>query len=202
MHTVTKISIIDPSNQRRAAITHALHNEGLHAIPYDCVDDLPALSKCGGLYMVTDEGRAVEALLEYIALCSQPYAVIAVAEKPEPHEVVRAMRLGVDDYLAWPLPQPSLASTVISACSFVEKRSALDDAAARAKVAVSRLSERERQVLNGIARGHKNKEIAGVLGISPRTVEIHRSNMFNKLQARNAMDAVRIATGSGLIAVL
>lgn len=152
--------------------------------------------------MVTDEGRSIEALLDFIEPCSQPYAVIAVSEKPALNNVVRAMRLGVDDYLNWPIPQSSLANTVMSACDFVDKRSEAEDAAVRAKMALNRLSQRERQVLKCIADGHRNKEIAGVLGISPRTVEIHRSNMINKLQAKNAMDAVRIVTGSGLMAAL
>lgn len=151
---------------------------------------------------MTDEGRSIEALLDFIEPCIQPYAVIAVSEEPTLNNVVRAMRLGVDDYLNWPIPQASLTSTVISACTVVEKRSDAETAAVRTKLALNRLSQRERQVLKFIAGGHTNKEIGGVLGISPRTVEIHRSNMINKLQAKNAMDAVRIVTGSGLMTAL
>jgi len=61
------------------------------------------------------------------------------------------------------------------------------------------LTVRERQVLKAIAWGLTNHEIGEVLGISQRTVEIHRSTMLGKLRARNSPDAVRIAMNAGLV---
>jgi two-component system, LuxR family, response regulator FixJ len=56
-----------------------------------------------------------------------------------------------------------------------------------------RLTPREREVLSEIAAGASNKEIGRRLGISPRTVEVHRARIMEKLHARNAADLVRIA---------
>ena len=61
-----------------------------------------------------------------------------------------------------------------------------------------RLTQRERDVLLGLIHGNSNKETAMALGISPRTVEIHRGNMMARLNARSTGDAVRMGLEAGL----
>jgi len=87
-------------------------------------------------------------------------------------------------------------------------RSALDkeaDSAKRsAEVAeinekLAALSNRERQVLDGLVAGHANKNIAFDLGISPRTVEIYRANLMTKMGANSLSDLVRMAMMSGIL---
>jgi len=63
---------------------------------------------------------------------------------------------------------------------------------------VARLTRREREVLGQLVGGWPNKVIAHALNISPRTVEIHRANVMDKLQCRSLADAVRIALAAGL----
>lgn len=63
---------------------------------------------------------------------------------------------------------------------------------ADAKRAIAALTPRQRDVLRGVLRGDSSKQIAHDLGISPRTVEIHRSSMLGRLGARTTADAVRI----------
>jgi two-component system response regulator FixJ len=55
------------------------------------------------------------------------------------------------------------------------------------------LSERERQVLEGLVAGHSNKTIAHDLGISPRTVEVYRANLMTKMDARSLSALIRMA---------
>ena len=62
----------------------------------------------------------------------------------------------------------------------------------QAKREVARLTQRQQQVLMGIVQGSSNKQIARDLGISPRTVEIHRGLMMERLEARTTADAMRI----------
>jgi FixJ family two-component response regulator len=64
------------------------------------------------------------------------------------------------------------------------------------------LSDRERQVLDGLLAGGTNKMIARDLGLSPRTVELHRARAMERLGARTLTEAVLIATAAGLQPVL
>jgi two-component system response regulator FixJ len=59
------------------------------------------------------------------------------------------------------------------------------------------LTRREREVLLQVVAGASNKEAGRTLGISPRTVEVHRARIMEKLDAKNAADLVRIALGHG-----
>jgi two-component system response regulator FixJ len=65
-----------------------------------------------------------------------------------------------------------------------------------ASPAFAALTPRGRDVLGGILSGHSNKMIAHVLGISPRTVEVHRARMMRDLGARHVSDAIRLAFGA------
>ncbi len=66
-----------------------------------------------------------------------------------------------------------------------------DLAAVNARLAS--LSERERQVLEGLVAGHPNKAIANGLGISPRTVEVYRANLMTKMEAKSLSELIRMA---------
>ena len=70
--------------------------------------------------------------------------------------------------------------------------------AAEAEVVLGILTPREREVLEGLAQGLPNKTIAYDLGISPRTVEVHRANLMAKLDVRSLSDALRLAFAAGL----
>jgi two-component system, LuxR family, response regulator FixJ len=80
----------------------------------------------------------------------------------------------------------------------------LDDAAAHssraaaAGVRIAALTGCEQNVLQGLAQGYRNKTIAYDLGISPRTVEVHRANLMSKLGVHSLSDALRIAFAAGL----
>ena len=67
-----------------------------------------------------------------------------------------------------------------------------------AKARIRRLTTREREVLGQMVDGETNTAIGKKLSISPRTVEIHRSNLLLKLHARNSLEAVRIALEADL----
>lgn len=105
---------------------------------------------------------------------------------------VRAMKAGAIDFIEKPFEKAVLLSSIELGLERL-KRSELDsertsDAAVRLKV----LTPRERDVLDGLAKGLPNKTIAYDLGISPRTVEIHRANLMTKLGVRSLSEALRI----------
>jgi FixJ family two-component response regulator len=68
-----------------------------------------------------------------------------------------------------------------------------------ARSRLDRLTKREREVLDGVASGLSNRLIGEKLAISPRTVEIHRANMLNKLGANHTSEAIRIAIEAAFV---
>jgi two-component system response regulator FixJ len=111
---------------------------------------------------------------------------------------VRAMKAGAVDFLEKPFERATLLGAIEAAH---ERLADTENVAARARDAELRLgalTPRERDVLDGLAKGLPNKTIAYDLGISPRTVEVHRANLMSKLDVRSLSDALRIAFAAGL----
>ena len=111
---------------------------------------------------------------------------------------VRAMKAGAVDFIEKPFEKQVLLNAIAAA---FERLDATGEAGARAEeaaVVLGALSPREREVLEGLAQGLPNKTIAYDLGISARTVEVHRANVMSKLGARSLSDALRIAFAAGL----
>ncbi|AXB76619.1 response regulator transcription factor [Novosphingobium sp. P6W] len=111
---------------------------------------------------------------------------------------VQAMKAGAVDFLEKPFEKSALLNAVEAAFERIAKA---DDAAIKAQDAatlLAALTPRERDVLEGLAQGLPNKTIAYDLGISPRTVEVHRANLMAKLDVRSLSDALRIAFAAGL----
>jgi two-component system response regulator FixJ len=105
---------------------------------------------------------------------------------------VKAMKAGAVDFIEKPIDEAQLF-TAIDAALAEKKPAARHHAVARASEQMALLSPRERQVLEAIAAGRPNKLIAYDLGISVRTVEVHRAHMLDRLGVRNIAEAIRIA---------
>jgi len=104
---------------------------------------------------------------------------------------VKAMRNGAVDFLEKPFEAEQLLCAIETAFGRTcDGNSASRTEAARSQLAS--LSMREREVLDGLAAGFPNKTIAYDLGISPRTVEVHRANLMQKLGARSLSEALRV----------
>jgi len=111
---------------------------------------------------------------------------------------VKAMKAGAVDFLEKPFETEALEEAIRRAFERLAAESKVIVRAADAEVALGVLSEREREVLEGLAQGHPNKAIAYYLGISPRTVEVHRANIMAKLQSRSLSGVLRIAFAAGM----
>ncbi len=111
---------------------------------------------------------------------------------------VAAMKAGASDFIEKPFEKAALLGCVEAArtLSLAERGAGAraDDARARLNV----LTDREREVLDGLVEGLPNKTIAFDLGISPRTVEIHRANLMQKLEVKSLAEALRIAFHAGV----
>lgn len=188
----TYITLIDPNDRRRAAINAKLYGNELHVEPRSSVSDLPAPGKCEGIFLAVDEADVIESLMDHLQCAPKSCAVVALSEEPQLKSVVRAMRAGVTDYISWPSPKEMILPAIEAANRVVRLRDRVDRGEARARLLVSKLTKRELEVIHAVSLGWTSKEIASSLGISYRTVEIHRCNALKKMDANNSSEAVRI----------
>ena len=105
---------------------------------------------------------------------------------------VKAMKAGAVDFIEKPFEKEALLGSLDEGYRRLSQKDVTHDRARDAAVRLRALTAREREVLDGLAQGQPNKVIAYNLGISPRTVEIHRANLMNKLAVRSLSEALRI----------
>jgi two-component system response regulator FixJ len=103
------------------------------------------------------------------------------------------MKAGAIDFIEKPFEKAVLLLAIEHGISRLKQSASTVKEAKDASVRLQLLTARERDVLDGLAKGLPNKSIAYDLGISPRTVEIHRANLMAKLGVRSLSEALRIA---------
>lgn len=106
---------------------------------------------------------------------------------------VRAMKAGAIDFIEKPFEKATLLAALEEGFRVMTNSDAGRERAKNAVVRLQALTPRERDVLDGLSKGLPNKTIAYDLGISPRTVEIHRANLMTKLEVRSLSEALRLA---------
>ena len=111
---------------------------------------------------------------------------------------VQAMKHGAVDFLEKPFEKAALLAALDVGFARLGAAGEEADAARAAQQRLGALTARERDVLAGLAKGLPNKTIAYDLGISPRTVEVHRANLMTKLEVRSLYEALRIAFAAGM----
>lgn len=186
------IALVEADDRRRARISHAGAADGLHLEPFETAAELQVLADTCAI-LVHDEGSTLCDTLDNCARSGQWRPVIAYSSAPTAIRVADAMFSGALDYLAWPFEPGELREClerIGERAEIVGKRRA---SAVTASSKLKVLSGRERAVVAGMVDGFTNKEIARRLQISPRTVEIHRSNAIGKLGARTSSEVIILA---------
>lgn len=106
---------------------------------------------------------------------------------------VRAMKAGAVDFIEKPFAKETLLGSLEEGYRRLSHEEVTHDRKIDAAIRLRALTPRERDVLDGLAEGLPNKAIAYDLGISPRTVEVHRANLMSKLEVRSLSEALRLA---------
>ncbi|MFY9769655.1 MAG: response regulator FixJ [Xanthobacteraceae bacterium] len=106
---------------------------------------------------------------------------------------VEAMKIGAADFFEKPFDDDLLVASVRAALQQQQDQTKRGVERAEIEHRIATLSPREKDVLTGLIEGRANKQIAFDLGISPRTVEIYRANLMNKMQADSLSGLVRMA---------
>ena len=111
---------------------------------------------------------------------------------------VQAMKAGALDFIEKPYEAETLLQLIDNAFARLEEDNEAANRVGAAEAKIAKLSPRETDVLKGLIEGRSNKIIAYELDISPRTVEIYRANLMEKLEVRSLSEALRIAFAAGL----
>jgi two-component system response regulator FixJ len=121
------------------------------------------------------------------------FPVIVMTGHGDVDVAVQAMKNGAVDFIEKPFEKAVLLEAIHEGFARLENAGRSRTRAKEARILLEALTARERDVLLGLARGHPNKTIGFDLGISPRTVEIHRANLMTKLDVASLSGALRIA---------
>ena len=111
---------------------------------------------------------------------------------------VKAMKAGAVDFVEKPFHKSAMLDAVTEGMERLRDSGRHFSRQQEAQTRLNGLTKREREVLDGLVEGCPNKTIGYDLGISPRTVEIHRANLMHKMEVHNLSDLLRIAFAAGL----
>ena len=160
------------------------------------LESVPVVSGCVLTDVRMPDLDGIE-LLRRLKRRGSPAPVIVMTGHADVPLAVQAMREGARDFIEKPFDDEVLLASVRAALAQAERSAdvAAETSAVRARLAA--LSEREREVLDGLVAGKANKVIGLDLGISPRTVEVYRANVMAKLQAGSLSELVRMTLVAG-----
>jgi two-component system response regulator FixJ len=139
-------------------------------------------------------------ILKEIDAKTYPAPVLIISGRWDVLSVVQAMRNGAFDYIEKQLDGDAILARVADAIDSwlsLRQREEWNPSFSTSFQGYQQLTRREREVLSQIAAAASNKETAKNLGISPRTVEIHRGRIMQKLGAKNSVDLMRIVMNNG-----
>ncbi|MGA8759193.1 MAG: response regulator FixJ [Stellaceae bacterium] len=136
-------------------------------------------------------------LRERLAAAGLAFPMIVITGHGDVPLAVKAMKAGVVDFIEKPFSTVAILGSVKIAFARLDPAIAQDRPLSAAAGKLALLSPREREVLDGLLAGLPNKSIAYDLAISPRTVEIHRARVMDKMGARSLSELVRLALAAG-----
>jgi two-component system response regulator FixJ len=193
MASVVTIYIIDDDEALRRSLERLLRVEGFATVSCDSsLNFIDMVSNLAPGCILLDVGMPGMGGLELLARLKGiglRLPVILMTGIGDIAMAVQAMKTGAADFIEKPFDDTSLLKAIAAALSMAAGEPRHGEAAVR----VGSLSPREREVLDALVAGRSNKAIAYDLGLSVRTVEVHRARMLKRLGTRSLAEAVRLA---------
>jgi two-component system response regulator FixJ len=190
------VHIIDDDDAVRDSLALLLDTAGYGARTHASASDFLALApSLGGGCILTDvrmpdlDGLALQRRLTEAGVTTPVIVMTGHADVPI---AVAALKAGAVDFLEKPFDDERLIAAVQAALATSQAARRQVEAAADITARLANLTPREREVLNLLVEGHPNKVIAYDLGSSPRTVEVHRARVMDKMGARSLAELVRM----------
>jgi two-component system response regulator FixJ len=190
------IYVVDDDPAVRRSLEWLLDAADFRVVPYatakaflDVAGRLRAGCVLLDLRMPEMDGLEVQAQLQQK---NAKLPVILMTGQGDVQSAVRAMKAGATDFIEKPYSDEALIAAIEAALKRGAQQ-ARSEEIANAAALFNTLSRRERQVLEALVTGHANKVIAFNLGVSVRTIEVHRARMMDRLGVRQFAEAVRLA---------
>ena len=203
MALASLVHVIDDDEVIRESLAFLLGTAGLEVRAYDSATAfLSALPDIGAGCIVTDvrmPGISGVDLLRRLRELGIRMPVVVMTGHGDVQLAVEAMKIGARDFIEKPFDDETLLGAVRAALDDGERQARHDAERDALLERLSTLSNRERDVLQGLVAGKPNKIVAFDLGISPRTVEIYRANMMTKMNAGSLSELVRMALVAGIL---
>lgn len=191
------VYVVDDDVGVRKALSFLLASEGLHVRLYaSATAFLEDVKDPSGCCIVTDVRMPGIDGIEFVRRLNQrgcKAPVIIMTGHADVPLAVEAMKAGAIDFLEKPFRDDRFLEVVRFALLSDEKSIQKSQELLRTQARLQSLSQRERQVLDGLVAGKANKVIAQELEISPRTVEIFRANVMAKMEAKSLSELIRMA---------
>jgi len=202
MSVKSVVHIVDDEDAVRTSLATLLEIHGFSTRVYQSGNEFlskvdPVVPGCA-LVDLKMPGLDGIGLLQKMAESNLRVPVVMMTGFGEVAIAVKAMKAGAADFLEKPLDEAELLTILNRLVVNSQVSAELEGQREQGQARLCRLTERERDVFNGLVMGKTNKGIALDLGISPRTVEIHRARVMEKLEARTLSDIVRLALTLGL----
>jgi two-component system response regulator FixJ len=200
-----RVYVIDDDAAMRDSLDFLLGSAGLSVRLFDSaqifLNDLPNLAFGCVVTDIRMPGMDGMELLRRLNSSSSArrLPVIVMTGHGDIPLAVEAMKLGALDFLEKPFEDERLIGMIETALSQSESGPKSEAAAGEMATRVASLTQRERQVMQGLVTGQSNKVIAREYDISPRTVEVYRANVMTKMQAGSLSELVRFAIRAGVI---
>jgi two-component system, LuxR family, response regulator FixJ len=198
---MSEVFIVDDDSLVREALAVVLSGEGfvVTGFPEGQSFLTAARSRTPGCVLIDVHlpGFSGLELLKALDAPRYPAPIFVISGRGDIPTAVDAIRHGALDFIEKPFDPVTVASRVRDAIDAWQNLNRDDSILTRDFPGHERLTARERDVLERIARGASSKEAGRELGISPRTVEVHRARIMEKLSAKNAADLIRIVLGRG-----
>jgi len=199
----TAVYIVDDDAAVRDSMAQLLGMHGYETRQFadaaDYLDEAEKLPKGCLLLDIRMPGMSGMELQDELKKRGREEPIVFVTGHGDIGLAVKAMKAGATDFLQKPCDEDELIGAVRDALAGkrqAQPAGAVDDKAASA---LARLTDREREILGYVSKGLTSKAIAQRLGISVRTVDIHRANIMNKTGTRNVVELVRLALAGGFI---
>jgi two-component system response regulator FixJ len=195
------VHIVDDDEAVRQSLAFLLSTAGIPVRVYESATSfLAGLATLQAGCLITDvrmpEMTGLE-LLQQLRGKGIKLPVIVITGHGDIPLAVEAMKCGALDFIEKPFAEESILRAVRAAEDRIKKLEPRSGEEAQVASRLASLSERERQVLDGLVAGHANKVIAHELGISPRTVEVYRANLMTKMQAKSLSELIRMTLAVG-----